>query len=286
MTSLESLPRPALRYHGGKWRLAPWIISHFPAHRLYCEPYCGGASVLMRKPRAKVEVINDRNGEVVNFFKVMRDPAAALELQHRLRLTPYARDELDAAYVITDDPVEQARRTVVKSFQGFGGATITPTRCRHSFRCSTLTRALPHDQWVNYPDLIPEFTARLKGVVIENAEALNVIRRNDSPDTLFYLDPPYPLGTRKDKGRTYAHEMSDEEHRELAAALRQAKGMAIVSSYPSNVYADLYRGWRRVEVGTVTERAGRGTECLWLSPNIEPARLRLVTEKREGAVNA
>lgn len=104
------------------------------------------------------------------------------------------------------------------------------------------------------------------------AEALDVIRRNDSDETLFYVDPPYPMGTRRDKARTYEHEMTDEDHRALAAVLRQVRGMVIVSSYPSALYAELYQGWRTAAVRAVTERASVATECLWFSPNIQTSR--------------
>ena len=113
-------PRPMLRWHGGKWMLAPWIIENMPAHRIYVEPYCGAASVLFRKPRAYSEVINDLDGEVTGLFRVLRDRAAAKELERLLRLTPFARTEFDESYTASLDPVEQARRTIVRSFMGFG----------------------------------------------------------------------------------------------------------------------------------------------------------------------
>jgi len=108
--------RPVLRYHGGKWRLASWIISHFPPHRVYVEPFGGAASVLLRKPRSYAEVYNDMDGEIVNVFRVLRDPARARELERVLRLTPFAREEFELSYIRDEDPIEQARRTIVRAF--------------------------------------------------------------------------------------------------------------------------------------------------------------------------
>src|SRR5262245_58814798 len=108
--------RPVLRYHGGKWRLAPWIIEHFPEHRIYVEPYGGGASVLLRKSRAFAEVYNDLDGDVVNVFRVLRDRASAAALIRAIELTPWARDEFRLSYRPASDPVERARRTIARAF--------------------------------------------------------------------------------------------------------------------------------------------------------------------------
>src|SRR5690606_17939073 len=104
-----------------KWRLAPWIISHFPPHQVYVEPFGGAASVLMQKHRVYAEVYNDLDGEVVNVFRVLRDPDTAARLERALRFTAFARDEYESAYEPCDDPVEQARRTIVKGAMGYGG---------------------------------------------------------------------------------------------------------------------------------------------------------------------
>ncbi|TJV23013.1 MAG: DNA adenine methylase, partial [Mesorhizobium sp.] len=112
--------RPVLRWHGGKWLLAPWIIEHFPAHRIYVEPFGGAASVLLRKPRAYAEVYNDLDGDVVNLFRVLQDPLGGGELMRRLELTPFARAEFELGWDATDDQVERARRLIIRAFMGFG----------------------------------------------------------------------------------------------------------------------------------------------------------------------
>jgi len=119
------MARPLVRYHGGKWKLAPWILSHFPQHRCYVEPFGGGASVLLRKPRSYAEVYNDLSGEIVNLFRVACDRGD--ELVRACELTPFARDEFIETWKPSPDPLEQARRTIARSFMGFGSAAATMT---------------------------------------------------------------------------------------------------------------------------------------------------------------
>ena len=284
MSSVERPTRPILRYHlnGGKWRLAPWIISHFPPHRVYVEPFGGAASVLMRKPRSYAEIYNDLDGEVVNVFRVLRDPRTAAELERLIRLTPFSRADFGAAYTPSPDPVEQARRTVLKSYAGFGSDSIhrgkesgmgtRPSRWKaHTgFRSdSNRSGTTPAKDWAHYPAHIGRFCARLAGVVIESRPALQVIRQYDYPDTLHYVDPPYPRSTRRDGAHGYRHEMSDDDHRELAKVLRAVKGMVIIGGYPCDLYdRELYPDWRRVERDSRTHGFHQGTEVLWISPNV------------------
>lgn len=264
--------RPVLRYHGGKWRLAPWIITYLPPHAHYTEAYCGGASVLLRKPRVAAELINDRDGDVVNLFRVLRDSVAARELERSIRLTPFARDEFEDAYGATDEPVEQARRLIVRSAMGFGSAAHNPER-RTGFRWKAWRQgtALPRD-FAAYPAHLAAVTARLKDVVIENRDALEVLTGWDDPRTLHYVDPPYPHSTRHGATGTnnaYRHEMSDDDHRALATTLRDLKGMVVLSGYACDLYdLELFPDWQRFECQTMksTHNASApATEVLWLN---------------------
>jgi DNA adenine methylase len=276
--------RPALRYHGGKWRIAPWIIEHFPPHHVYVEPFGGAASVLLRKPRAFGEVYNDLDSEVVNVFRVLRDPASAAELERVLRLTPFAREEYETAYEPTDDLLERARRTIIKAFMGFGSDAIhrsgprgmrltlstnragaAPTGFRPMARPNG---ASPAKDFASWPAMIGHFTARLAGVAIENRPALEVVEQFDRHDTLFYLDPPYVRSTRRTADRNgYAHEMKDDDHRELAERLHRSEAMIVISGYPSELYDDeLYPGWQRVTRTAYADAKKRQrTEVLWLN---------------------
>lgn len=274
--------RPVLRYHGGKHVLAPWIISNFPTHRVYVEPFCGAASVLMAKPRSYSECINDLDGEIVNVFKVLRDPASALELQRQIELTPYSRTEFKGAYVPSRDPVEQARRTIVKSFMGFGSAAVTqakPTSPGAGFKPTTGFRAnsnrsgtTPSHDWANWPRRIPSFVERLQGVVIENKDASAIMLQHDSERTLHYVDPPYVHSTRGLKQwrtpQSYRYEMTDEQHAELADVLKSLQGFVVLSGYPSELYDRLYEGWACVKRDAHGDGAVDRVECLWLSPSL------------------
>ncbi len=268
-----AMQRPVLRYHGGKWRLAPWIISHFPPHRIYTEAFGGGGSVLMQKPRSYSEVYNDLWSVVVNVFRVLRDPAQAAELERVLRLTPYSREEFDATgdaeIAGIEDPIEQARRTILRSFAGFGSAA-TNAKFATGFRSnSNRSGTTPAHDWMHYPDHIRSFTERLQGVVIEHRPAIEVLRQHDAQDALHYVDPPYPHSTRNmQRGNAaYAYEMSDGDHRELAGVLRSLRGAVIISGYACEMYdAELYPGWHRFERHHVADGGLSRTEVLWVSP--------------------
>lgn len=264
-----TVTRPVLRWHGGKFLLAPWIIEHFPAHRVYVEPFGGAASVLLRKPRAYAEIYNDLDGTVVNLFRVLRDPGAAEQLISALRLTPFSRAEFDLAFQLVDDPVEAARRLVIRSFMGFG--SNAQRRTRNGFRANcNRSGTPPASDWANYPEALSATVARFARVVIENRPALEVMAQQDSAETLFYVDPPYLPETR-DAGGDYAFELTPDDHLELLAALAKLKGMVVLSGYPSPVYDAALPGWRRVERGALADGARERVEVLWLNPAVVAA---------------
>lgn len=264
----DKISRPVLRYHGGKWLLAPWIVGHFPAHDIYVELFGGAASVLLRKPRVHYEVYNEVDPDVVNLFRVLRDRDQNAALCRALELTPFSRDEFIAAYVREEvAPVESARRLIVRSFMGFGSSGnrsyIT------GFRAASKQSGRPHSMdWANVPESLHAVATRLQGVVIENREAMEVIKQQDTPGTLFYADPPYLLPTRNTHCDTYRFNLTDFEHTCLAKALRGIKGMAIISGYPSPLYDDLFAGWKRVErrhKKSTQVGSKESTEVLWMN---------------------
>lgn len=256
-----NVSRPVLRWHGGKWLLAPWIIDHMPAHRCYVEPFGGAASVLLRKARSYAEVYNDLDDDVVNLFRVIRSNNA-LALVEALKLTPFASTEFLAAYDAVDEPVERARRLVVRSFMGFGS---NAHQRRSGFRSnSNRSGTTPARDWLNYPDQLVATIERLRGVVITKRDAKEVMEAHDAETTLHYVDPPYLPETR-DKGSDYAHEMTEAEHESLLAFLRTLRGRVIVSGYPSGQYDDGLRGWRRVQRKALADGARERTEVLWMN---------------------
>lgn len=273
---MKRKPRPVVRYLGGKWRLAQWIIEHFPPHRTYTEAFGGAASVLMQKPRSYAEIYNDLDDEIVNVFQVLRNCDDAAELCRLLELTPFARAEFDETYEgrgACDDRLERARRTIARAKMGYGSDSHNARR-KSGFRASAnRTGTLPSHDWRNYPKEIPGFVDRLQGVVIEHRDALDIIRYYDKADTLHYVDPPYVAKTRG-RSQRYRFEMSDQGHRELAALLHACSGMVVLSGYyldangnvVNSLYDELYGDWIRVDRNTFADGALPKVESLWLSP--------------------
>jgi DNA adenine methylase len=271
---MNEIVRPALRWHGGKWMLAPWIISHFAPHRIYVEPFGGAASVLLRKPRAYAEIYNDLDDQVVNFFRVARDRGD--ELARALDLTPFARSEFDLSYSSTDDNLENARRLVVRSFMGFGSNVQKPTNLgrpmRTGFRAnSNRSGSTPAQDWRNYPEAFRALIERLQGVVIEKRPAITVMKSHDAAAALHYVDPPYVASTRGDAFADYAHELTDTDHEHLLRALCELQGMVLLSGYRCPLYDAALQGWVRVEQQTYADGARVRTECLWLNPSLQAA---------------
>lgn len=271
---MSIITRPALRYHGGKFRLAPWIIQFFPPHGCYVESFGGAAGVLLMKPRAYAEVYNDLDGDIVNFFRAVRDPAMRADLVEACRLTPYAREEFNQAYEPTEDPLERARRTCVRAAMGFGSAGAT--KAITGFRADTRRKyGTAQHNWVAYPEVLGAVGERFSGVLIENREAIDVMRAHDSPDTLHFVDPPYLHETRCMHHRgSYRHELNDDGHCRLLDVLKALDGMVVLCGHASEVYDDVLRNWSRQETqarisgaqGTVLR-----TECLWLNPACQAA---------------
>ncbi len=269
---MSIVKRPALRYHGGKFRLAEWLIGFFPPHTCYVEPFGGAAGVLLRKPRSYAEVYNDLDGEIVNFFRVMQDPAARQQLVELCSLTPYSRDEFELSWQPAVDSVERARRTAIRAQMGFGSAGAT--KGNTGFRVdSKRSYGTAQHLWAEYPAGIADVGARFTGVMIENRPALEVMAQHDAADTLTYIDPPYMFETRvmTTNRKYYRHELENSDHEELLEACLALRGMAVLSGYPAPLYEEVLgaAGWTCART-TARISAGRGstlrTECAWINP--------------------
>lgn len=254
-----------IHYHGSKFRLAPWIIDHFPDHKGYVEPYGGSAGVLIRKPRSYHEVYNDLNGDLVNLFEVLRDTEKAKKLRKALKLTPYSRKEYEKSYEPAEDPVERARRMVFSHYACFGGGgrgvERTGFRAKWSYQHKTMAQS-----WPDMPEHLNRITKRLQGVVIESREALDLISQQDESDTLFYVDPPYPPDSHRDNSHSYSFEMSDDDHRDLADCLHALEGRVVLSGYACDLYNELFDDWKRFDRQNNTQGDKNATESLWLNP--------------------
>jgi DNA adenine methylase len=261
-TKTMSIKSPALKYYGSKFRLADWIISHFPKHRHYVEPFGGGANVLLLKERSPLETYNDLNHEIVTFFRVLRDRPG--ELVKRLRLTPWSRAEFAVCCNGPEpkDDVERARRLYYRLWMSIEGGIAKGSFRRHKNGRRNVTRDIRLGN-------LYRAARRLKSVVIEERDANKLIAEMDSKETLYYLDPPYIASTRT-ATKVYSHEMTDKAHLEFMDLIRSLKGMVILSGYPSPLYANHLenKGWQRVDKRAIVNSGGSRIESLWLSPNL------------------
>lgn len=269
--------RPPFTYYGSKGRLAPWIVSLLPEHRLYFEPFCGSAAVLFAKAPSQHEVLNDVSTALTTFFRALRDQPE--DLRRVLALTPYARDEYLAADLNEPglDDLELARRFFVRTTQSFNGGGTGPAHrvsWANGMRSSGGSRARGVCQIVDGLDLV---AARLRGVIVENRSYEHLLELYDGESSVFYVDPPYLGSTRtsldpeKRRGRDYLHDLTtDDQHRDLAERLHACKAAVLLSGYHSPLYDELYGDWCTTEVVVQRPSANRrghsaapATEVIW-----------------------
>lgn len=239
----------AFGWYGGKFSHLAWILPLLPTSHHYCEPFAGSAAVLLNRPPSPVETYNDIDGEVVNFFTVLRTHKD--QLIEAIGLTPFSREEFSRACTSNGKPVpplERARQFFVRARQVRTGLAQTASLGRWA-NCKNTSRAGMSgavSRWLGSVESLPQIAMRLLRVQIENRPATEIIRLYDDPGTLFYCDPPYPHETRGDT-KSYGYEMTDDQHRDLARSLARVIGKAAVSSYRCDLMDAIYKGWRRVE---------------------------------------
>lgn len=259
--------RPPVKWHGGKHYLARRIVEYFPEHHTYLEPFGGAASVLLNKPPSVVEVYNDLDERITRLFRVLRDHGE--EFRRRLSLTPYSEIEFHKAVEPASDDIEQARRDFARWRLSLGGRGDSFSFTLHRVRRRMADVVSGYLSMID--EQLPLIVERLRTVEILRRPAIDVIRKWDSPTTLIYCDPPYLPYTRQENSRDiYGREMTEGEHRELAAVLADCESMVVLSGYPSDLYDELYSDWRRIEFDIANHAAGgrrkeRERECLWLN---------------------
>lgn len=251
--------KPILKYPGAKWSCADWIISHFPAHKHYVEPFFGSGAVFFNKKPGAHEVINDLSGDVVNLFRVIREQGEALAAL--IEMTPWAREEYELSYLPCDEPLERARRFVVRVQQAHAGKIATSTGWSNT--CTAERRVSILSMWRQMPGRIIAPAVRLSDAEIEHRPALEVITRHSATDVLIYADPPYPLSTRATE--MYIHEMTDADHAMLLDALDAHPGPVVLSGYHCKLYDDRLRHWETREKRVQAEKGNTRTEVLWLN---------------------
>jgi DNA adenine methylase len=261
-------------YYGGKSGMAPLIVGLMPAHRVYMEPFFGSGAVLFAKPPSRFEIVNDLDGDVATFFRVLRDRPH--ELEQACRLTPYARAEFRGADLAEHLPdLERARRFWVRVNQSFGKTAGKQTGW-------SITTARTQSVVASVQGRIDRFHAcasRLAQVAFESCDATGLVDRLATHDTLIYADPPYLAETRRSARATvadYGVDMGDEErHRRLAEVLHATPATVILSGYPSPLYEDLYGDWWRREIhvrvhasNSVNAERGERVEVLWANRDL------------------
>lgn len=261
----------AFGYYGGKYSQLAWLLPLLPACHHYCEPFGGSAAVLLNREPAPVETYNDIDGEVVNFFRVLRDTPD--RLIRSIGLTPFSREEFSHAVrshgdVISD--VERARRFFIRARQSIIGRaqTASPGLWAHSKRSTSAGMSNVVSRWLGSVRMLPEIAGRLLRVQIENRPALDVIRLYDATDTLFYCDPPFPFESRKTGTKVYVAEMTDDEHEALAQVLHRVTGKVAISGYRCALMDRLYGDWRRYDAPPRRIRVGRREvrrQSLWMN---------------------
>lgn len=258
--------KPILRWPGAKWRIAQWIINHFPEHGTYLEPFFGSGAVFFTKPPSQTETINDVDNNIVNLFRVCRDNP--LELARKIEVTPYSKSEYMFCrkhYNDCDcDEVEKARRYLTAVWQGFGGKTYQETSWAHD-RTNSVFRP---KYFAEVPERILAVISRLKRAQIENNDAIELIDMYNKKNCLIYADPPYLKETRTNLH--YEHEFSTiEQHKKLLDVLLHHKGYVVLSSYTNKLYDEtlvLENGWDKQSIRVQTNGGNSSTECIYLNP--------------------
>jgi DNA adenine methylase len=262
----------AFGWYGGKFSHLDWLLPLLPPAQHYCEPFAGSAAVLINREPSPVETYNDIDGELVNFFRVLREQKETLI--EAIGLTPFSREEFELAISGPTEGIsdlERARRFYVRARQVRTGLAqkASSGRWAHCLLTSRAGMAGAVSRWLGAVEDLPYIAQRLLRVQIEHGPAVEVIGRYDSPDTLFYCDPPYAHDSRTDT-KAYAYEMTDAEHRALADALHSVKGKVALSGYHSPLMRELYRDWRYIEAPERLVHSVKmpRTEVLWT--NFDP----------------
>lgn len=253
-----SAKKPILKYPGAKWNCADWIISHFPAHAHYVEPFFGSGAVFFNKQPAKHEVINDLSSDVVNLFRVIREDGERLAAL--IEMTPWAREEYELSYEPCEDALERARRFVVRTWQANSGDISKAVGWRN---VGAMGNASTTAVWRGVPARVLALASRMKDAEIEKTPAIEIIKRYSTTERLIYADPPYPLSTRS--GALYQHEMTDADHLALLDALDAHPGPVVLSGCHCALYDGRLRHWHTREKQVQAEKGNTRTEVLWLN---------------------
>jgi DNA adenine methylase len=272
------------RWYGGKYTHLSWLLPLLPRTKHFCEPFAGSGVVLLNREPSPIETLNDIDGDIVNFFRILREKPE--ELIRRLYLTPFSYEEFKRACELKREEnisdVERARLFFIRAEQVRIGLAQEATPGRWAWCKLTSRRGMAGavSRWLSKIDNLEDLVDRLRRVQIENKPAIEVIKKYDSPETLFYCDPPYPHISRGDKN-AYGYEMKDQDHRRLAEVLNSVQGLVALSGYRSSFMDGLYEDWTCIEAPTKTAHSVKQprTEFLWVNYEVPEKIIRLTGSK-------
>ncbi|ARN56795.1 DNA adenine methylase [Sedimentisphaera salicampi] len=264
--------RAPFAWYGGKYYYSQWILENFPEHRIFIEPFGGAGNILLNKIESEVEIFNDLDSRITNFYYVLREKELFAELERRLALTPYSREVFEKviAEPEPEEPVHRAYNFFIKCRQSMGGtgmSKLSPASWVMSLR-TRRKMAEPVSKYLSTIEGLEPIAERFRSVVIENLDAVKLITKYDREDSLIYCDPPYLPETRNQNTNTYGFEMSVEEHTQLLEKLRECRGKVILSGYNSKLYTEKLSNWRKDELETKSYMKNSGqarTEVLWMN---------------------
>lgn len=249
-----------LRYPGSKWRIADQLVSNIPEHKSYLEPYFGSGAVLFNKPPSPIETINDLD-DVINLFQCIRDHSQ--QLAAMIAAIPYSRKVYDSQFsIVSKDPVDKACAFLIKCWQGYGFKT-SGIKTGWKRDKTGRERAYNLSNWYHLPEWIEEIAERLRNIQIEHKPALDLIREFDSPDSFFYLDPPYLLNTRSAK--QYQHEMTEKDHIQLLETIVHCSAQIMISGYDTPLYNDYLHTWDTLRIPNQTTSGVIREEIVWMN---------------------
>lgn len=269
MSKAVKVDKALIHWHGGKFRIADWIIGFFPDHKLYIEPFGGAASVLLRKTPAVTEIYNDIDNRLFRVFKTIRE--YPVQLSNALNNTLFSRKELEYCYKNlnneTINDVEFSRIFITISHLAISTTSINQNT---GFRGSINSRDYCSQAGTFYslPEIVSILRLRLKNVIIENNTYSKLIERyNKDKNSLWYFDPPYTPESRSESSnrRGYSHDMSIEQHEQLIDAILKIKGKVVISGYDSELYNSKLKDWHIETTRNMIDSRIKKTEILWMN---------------------
>lgn len=270
---LDNEGKRILNYPGSKWRLAKTLVSMIPEHQIYLEPFFGSGALYFNKEESEVEIINDLDKNIYNFYNIVKENPEKLAAD--IYQTPYAREIYDQCFeqAKDTDEYEELKNFVIKCWQGHGFRT-NGYKVGWKSDIQGRERMYALVNWNKLPEKILKTSERLQNTIICNQDALELIEKHNDPNVFMYLDPPYVLSTRSAK--QYAYEMDDDVHRKLLALIKKSKAQIMISGYDSDLYEEYLEGWDKYSFSALAEHGKKRREIIWVNYKNEANRQKTI----------